>query len=105
MRIIVTGGNSGVGKATAAALAESGHSVLIACRSIEKGERASADMSGNVEVAQLDLADLASVRAFAESVESVDVLVNNAGVMNLPLTRTADGFEAHMGQTTSATSR
>ena len=97
MRIIVTGGNSGVGKATAAALADSGHSVVLACRSIEKAERAAADMSGDVTVAELDLADLASVRAFADSVESVDVLVNNAGVMNLPLTRTADGFEAHMG--------
>jgi len=97
MRIIVTGGNSGVGKATAAALANDGHSVVIACRSIEKAKQAAAAMSGDVEVAQLDLADLASVRRFAASVESVDVLVNNAGVMNLPLTRTADGFEAHMG--------
>ncbi len=97
MRIIITGGNSGVGKATAVAAAESGHSVVIACRSIEKAERAAADMSGDVEVAQLDLADLASVRAFANSVESVDVLVNNAGVMGLPLSRTSDGFEAHMG--------
>jgi NAD(P)-dependent dehydrogenase (short-subunit alcohol dehydrogenase family) len=97
MRIIVTGGNSGVGKATAAAAADSGHSVVIACRSIEKAEQAAADLSGDVEVAQLDLADLASVRAFADSVETVDVLVNNAGVMGLPLTRTADGFEAHMG--------
>lgn len=97
MRIIVTGGNSGVGTATAAALAKEGHSVVIACRSIEKARRAAADMSGDVELAELDLADLASVRSFAESVKSVDVLVNNAGVMNLPLTRTADGFEAHMG--------
>ena len=70
---------------------------MIACRSIEKAERAAADMSGDIEVAVLDLADLASVRTFADSVETVDVLVNNAGVMNLPLTRTADGFEAHMG--------
>ena len=97
MRIIITGGNSGVGKATATAAAESGHSVMIACRTIEKAERAAADMPGDVEVAHLDLADLASVRAFADSVETVDVLVNNAGVMGLPLTRTADGFEAHMG--------
>jgi len=97
MRIIVTGGNSGVGQATAAALANSGHNVVIACRSIEKAERAASDMTGDVEVAQLDLADLASVRAFADSVETVDVLVNNAGVMGLPLTRTVDGFEAHMG--------
>jgi NAD(P)-dependent dehydrogenase (short-subunit alcohol dehydrogenase family) len=97
MRIIVTGGNSGVGKATAAALAKDGHSVVIACRSIEKAQRAAAEMPGDVGVSVLDLADLSSVRTFAESVESVDVLVNNAGVMNLPLTRTADGFEAHMG--------
>ena len=97
MRVIVTGGNSGVGKATAAALAAAGHNVVIACRSIPKAEQAAADMAGAVEVAQLDLADLASVRAFADSVESVDVLVNNAGVMGLPLTRTADGFEEHMG--------
>ncbi|MCV7348380.1 SDR family NAD(P)-dependent oxidoreductase [Mycolicibacterium rhodesiae] len=97
MRIIVTGGNSGIGKATAAALAAAGHSVVIACRTIPKGERAAAEMSGDIEVRHLDLADLSSVRAFADSVETVDVLVNNAGVLGLPLTRTADGFEAHMG--------
>jgi hypothetical protein len=97
MRIIVTGGNSGVGRATASALADDGHHVVIACRRVEKAEKAAAGMSGNVEVAHLDLADLASVHTFAESVETVDVLVNNAGVMNLPLTRTADGFEAHIG--------
>ena len=97
MQIIVTGGNSGVGKATAAALAASGHSVVIACRSLEKAERAAAEMVGDVRVRHLDLADLASVHRFADSVETVDVLVNNAGVMGLPLTRTADGFEANIG--------
>jgi NAD(P)-dependent dehydrogenase (short-subunit alcohol dehydrogenase family) len=97
VRVIVTGGNSGIGEATAAALAAAGHSVLIACRTIPKAEKAAAAMTGDVEVAHLDLADLASVRKFADSVESVDVLVNNAGVMGLPLTRTAEGFEAHMG--------
>jgi NAD(P)-dependent dehydrogenase (short-subunit alcohol dehydrogenase family) len=98
MRIIVTGGNSGVGKATASALAQAGHSVLIACRDVEKGKRVLADMSGDIEVRHLDLGDLASVRAFADSVETVDVLVNNAGVMGMSLlTRTADGFEAHIG--------
>jgi NAD(P)-dependent dehydrogenase (short-subunit alcohol dehydrogenase family) len=97
MRIIVTGGNSGVGKATAAALAADGHSVLIACRTIPKAERAATEMAGDVQVSHLDLADLASVRRFADSVETVDVLVNNAGVLGLPLTRTVDGFEAHMG--------
>jgi NAD(P)-dependent dehydrogenase (short-subunit alcohol dehydrogenase family) len=97
MRIIVTGGNSGVGKATAGALAGAGHSVMIACRTIPKAEQATAEMTGDVEVRHLDLADLASVRRFADSVESVDVLVNNAGVMGQTLPRTADGFEPHMG--------
>ena len=97
MRVIVTGGNSGVGKATVAALAAAGHSVVMACRTIPKGEQAAAEMSGDIEVRHLDLADLSSVRAFADSIETVDVLVNNAGVLGLPLTRTADGFEAHMG--------
>jgi hypothetical protein len=97
MRVIVTGGNSGVGKATARALAAQGHSVVIACRTIDKARRAAAEMPGDVEVRSLDLTDLASVRAFADSVDSVDVLVNNAGVMGMPLTRTVDGFEAHMG--------
>jgi NAD(P)-dependent dehydrogenase (short-subunit alcohol dehydrogenase family) len=97
VEIIVTGGNSGVGAATAAALAAAGHSVLIACRTIPKAERAAATMTGDVSIAHLDLADLTSVRKFADSVDGVDVLVNNAGVLGLPLTRTADGFEAHMG--------
>lgn len=97
MRIIVTGGNSGIGKATAGALAAAGHSVVIACRTIPKAEQAAAEMAGNVEVCHLDLADLASVHRFADSVETVDVLVNNAGVMSQTLPRTVDGFEPHMG--------
>jgi NAD(P)-dependent dehydrogenase (short-subunit alcohol dehydrogenase family) len=97
MRIIVTGGNSGIGKATAGALAAAGHSVVIACRTIPKAEQAVAEMVGDVEVCHLDLADLTSVRRFADSVETVDVLVNNAGVMSQTLPRTADGFEPHMG--------
>jgi NAD(P)-dependent dehydrogenase (short-subunit alcohol dehydrogenase family) len=97
VRIIVTGGNSGVGRATATAMAADGHEVVIACRTVAKGHHAASTMPGNVDVRELDLADLASVRKFADTVDSVDVLVNNAGVLGLPLTRTADGFEAHMG--------
>ena len=97
MRIIVTGGNSGIGKATAGALAAAGHSVMIACRSIAKADETAAEMASNVEVCHVDLADLSSVRRFAASVESLDVLVNNAGVMSQSLPHTADGFEPHMG--------
>jgi NAD(P)-dependent dehydrogenase (short-subunit alcohol dehydrogenase family) len=97
VRIIVTGGNSGVGKATASSMAAAGHEVVIACRTVSKARAAAAAMPGAVEVRELDLADLTSVRKFADTVETVDVLVNNAGVLGLPLTRTADGFEAHMG--------
>src|SRR6201998_4737419 len=97
VRIIVTGGNSGVGKATAHAMAAAGHEVVIACRTLTKAYDAAASMPGDVEVRALDLADLTSVRKFADTVDDVDVLVNNAGVLGLPLTRTADGFEAHMG--------
>jgi NAD(P)-dependent dehydrogenase (short-subunit alcohol dehydrogenase family) len=97
VRIIVTGGNSGVGRATATALAAAGHEIIIACRTVTKGREVAATMSGDVEVRALDLADLDNVRKFADTVDSVDVLVNNAGVLGLPLTRTVDGFEAHMG--------
>jgi NAD(P)-dependent dehydrogenase (short-subunit alcohol dehydrogenase family) len=94
---IVTGANSGLGAATARVLAECGARVVLACRNVEKGAAAAATMSGDVSVRQLDLADLASVRAFAENTERFDVLVNNAGVMAVPLRRTADGFESQIG--------
>jgi NAD(P)-dependent dehydrogenase (short-subunit alcohol dehydrogenase family) len=97
VRIIVTGGNSGVGKATATAMAAAGHQVTIACRSVAKGRQAATSMPSDVLVSELDLADLTSVRKFADEVDYVDVLVNNAGVLGLPLTRTVDGFEAHLG--------
>jgi NAD(P)-dependent dehydrogenase (short-subunit alcohol dehydrogenase family) len=96
VKVIVTGGNSGIGAATAATLAAAGHSVVIACRTIPKAERVAATMSADATIAHLDLADLTSVRKFADSVDGVAVLINNAGVLGLPLTRTSDGFEAHM---------
>jgi NAD(P)-dependent dehydrogenase (short-subunit alcohol dehydrogenase family) len=78
-------------------MAAAGHQVVIACRTVGKGHEAATGMTGDVEVRELDLANLSSVRAFADTVDGVDVLVNNAGVLGLPLTQTVDGFEAHMG--------
>ncbi|HEV7204768.1 MAG TPA: oxidoreductase [Jatrophihabitans sp.] len=95
--IVVTGANSGLGAATARALAARGATVVLACRNTEKGTAAAATMSGDVTVSALDLADLASVRAFAEATGPIDVLVNNAGVMAIPQQRTADGFEMQLG--------
>ena len=95
--VIVTGANSGLGKAAARALAAAGASVVLACRNVDKGAAAAAEMSGDVEVRALDLADLASVRRFAEGVDAADVLVNNAGIMAVPLGRTKDGFELQFG--------
>lgn len=95
--VIVTGANSGLGKATAAALAAAGAQVVLACRNVAKGEAAAESMTGKVEVRRLDLADLTSVREFADAVSSVDVLVNNAGVMAIPYAQTADGFEMQFG--------
>jgi NAD(P)-dependent dehydrogenase (short-subunit alcohol dehydrogenase family) len=95
---IVTGANSGIGRAAASALAERGARVILACRNAEKGASAVAGIPGAVEVRPLDLADLSSIRAFAESWDGeIDLLINNAGVMIPPLTRTADGFELQFG--------
>ncbi|WP_419995528.1 oxidoreductase [Streptomyces boninensis] len=95
---VITGANSGIGRAAARALAAQGARVVLAVRNADKGREAAATMTGDVHVRRLDLADLASVRAFADDFdEPVDVLINNAGVMIPPLTRTADGFELQFG--------
>jgi NAD(P)-dependent dehydrogenase (short-subunit alcohol dehydrogenase family) len=95
--VIVTGANSGLGEITARELARVGAKVILACRNTAKGDAAAASMPGDVEVRALDLQDLASVREFASSVEDVDVLVNNAGIMAVPYAQTADGFESQIG--------
>jgi len=96
--VIVTGANSGLGEVTARELARVGAHVVLACRNTEAGEKAAAGMSGSVEVRKLDLADLDSVRAFAQGVTGpVDILVNNAGVMAVPYRTTAQGFESQIG--------
>lgn len=106
-RFIVTGANSGTGREATRRLALAGAEVVLAVRSLEKGEEAKAAIlkeapSAALEVRHLDLADLASVREFAAGIVAdgrpLDVLVNNAGVM-IPPKRfaTADGFELQFG--------
>jgi NAD(P)-dependent dehydrogenase (short-subunit alcohol dehydrogenase family) len=96
--VIVTGANSGIGAAAAHALAGAGARVVLAVRNLDKGRAAAATMAGETEVRELDLASLASVREFAAAWDGeIDLLINNAGVMVPPLTRTADGFELQFG--------
>ncbi len=99
---IVTGANSGIGLETARALAGAGARVIVAARSDAKGRAAAADIGGKAEWRALDLADLASVAAFADGLlaESVpiDLLILNAGVMALPKrATTVDGLEMQLG--------
>lgn len=96
--IVITGANSGIGRAAAAALATEGARLVLAVRDQDKGRAAAAAMSGEVEVRPLDLASLASVRDFAADLDgAVDVLINNAGTMTDALRHTADGFELQLG--------
>lgn len=101
---VVTGANSGIGLVTARELARKGARVVLACRSESRGREAEsalrADVPGaDVEFRPLDLADLTSVRDFAASYpyDRLDLLINNAGVMALPHSVTADGFETQFG--------
>jgi NAD(P)-dependent dehydrogenase (short-subunit alcohol dehydrogenase family) len=94
---IVTGANSGLGAVTARELARSGAKVILAVRNTNKGGAAAQQMTGNVEVRQLDLQDLSSVRQFADGVDKADILINNAGIMAVPYALTADGFESQIG--------
>ncbi|HEV7418632.1 MAG TPA: oxidoreductase [Mycobacterium sp.] len=95
--VIVTGANSGLGEVTARELARVGAKVVLAVRNTGKGDAAASGMTGDVEVRKLDLQDLASVREFADGVDGVDVLVNNAGIMAVPYAQTVDGFESQIG--------
>jgi NAD(P)-dependent dehydrogenase (short-subunit alcohol dehydrogenase family) len=103
---IVTGANTGIGYETARALARKGADVTLACRSREKGEAAASRIgAGHPKVRAvfqaLDLADLESVRLFADDFrkthDRLDLLVNNAGVMVPPESRTKQGFELQLG--------
>jgi NAD(P)-dependent dehydrogenase (short-subunit alcohol dehydrogenase family) len=94
---VVTGANGGLGEVTARELARVGAHVVLAVRDTGKGEAAAGRMTGDVEVRRLDLQDLSSVRGFADDIDKVDVLVNNAGIMAVPHALTVDGFESHIG--------
>lgn len=103
---VVTGANGGLGLATARALAAAGATVVIAARNQERAAEAMGRIrdglpQASLELVELDLGSLASVQKAAEEIlaahETVDVLVNNAGVMGIPERRTADGFEMQFG--------
>jgi len=100
--VVVTGANSGIGRAATEALARRGAHVVMACRSHDRGRDALDAIpapGASLTLRELDLADLASVRVFADRLEvgSIDVLCNNAGVMAIPRGETADGFETQFG--------
>ncbi|ERH10215.1 MAG: dehydrogenase [halophilic archaeon J07HX64] len=106
--VVVTGANSGLGYEATEAFARNGATVVMACRSLERGEQAANEIRETIEqtgavlnVRQCDLADLESVASFADGVreeyDQLHVLCNNAGVMAIPRNETADGFEMQLG--------
>ncbi|MFO7564533.1 MAG: oxidoreductase [Enhygromyxa sp.] len=104
---IVTGANSGLGLETTRALARRGATVIMACRSEGKAQAAIDELLADgiererLELRTLDLSSLASIRSFAAAVSEahpkIDLLINNAGVMALPYSKTAEGFEMQIG--------
>jgi NAD(P)-dependent dehydrogenase (short-subunit alcohol dehydrogenase family) len=98
-RIVVTGSTNGVGLGTARALARAGAHVIMAVRNTELGAQRAKEIGGSTSIAKIDLADLSSVRAFAEALdEDVDILINNAGGLTQEREETVDGFEKQLGQ-------
>ncbi|CAL1265551.1 unnamed protein product [Larinioides sclopetarius] len=104
--VIVTGGNAGIGKETALDLAARGAKVVIGCRDTEKGKKAAEDIvrqvpEANIIVKHLDLASFSSIRKFsAEILKSephIHILINNAGIMMCPESKTEEGFEMQIG--------
>lgn len=104
--IIVTGGNSGLGFEAVKAFAEKGATVIMACRDLKKGAAAKElirqfNVDVKIELIELDLMDLSSVRSFVSEFkvkhQKLDVLLNNAGIMMVPYTLTKDGFESQLG--------
>lgn len=95
--MVITGAGGGLGFATARELARVGARVVLAVRDEAKGAEAARRIAGRTEVRRLDVSSLASIRTFADQWdEPIDCLINNAGIMQVPLARTADGFELQM---------
>lgn len=93
--VIVTGATSGLGRVVATQLGAKGARVVLAVRNVAAGEEVAATIGGSAEVRALDLADLSSVRHFAQEWEGeIDVLINNAGIMMVPKRLTTDGYES-----------
>ena len=104
--VIITGGNTGIGKETAIDLAKRNARVIVACRNQERGKKAEVDIrresgSSNVHFRQLDLSSFESIKKFVKEVLSeesrVDILINNAAVMYCAFGKTEDGFETQFG--------
>jgi len=104
--VVITGANTGLGKETALLLALNGAEVILACRSLKKGESAKQEIlkhnsKAKVQVRVLDLQDLSSIQQFSKDFSKdfarLDVLINNAGIMNTPYELTKDGFESQLG--------
>ena len=104
--VIVTGSNTGLGYETALVLAQKGANVILACRSLERATTAKHKIlhivpDASLDIIQLDLGDLKSIKKFAtsykERYQTLDILINNAGVMTTPYLKTADGFEFQNG--------
>lgn len=105
-RVLITGANSGIGFEAARVLAQQGAHVILACRDERKALEAMARIRqlyprANLQFMALDLGSQASIKAmtaqFFEQYDSLDILINNAGVMWLPESRTVDGFESQLG--------
>ena len=105
-RIVITGANSGLGLEATRHLVSKNAAIVMACRNTQKGEEAASSVrakvpSASIDVMALDLSSLASIAAFAKALAAkypaIDVLMNNAGVMALPRSKTADGFEMQIG--------
>lgn len=94
MTVVVTGGSSGIGFVAAREMAAAGAHVTLGVRNVAKGRLAAKEMRGSIDVRELDVSDLSSIRAFVDAwTGPLDILVNNAGVMDIPLRRTSDGLD------------